>query len=106
VILYTDILGKVGIKGIVLYPFILIDSKQKGNLVLLNHEKIHYRQQEELLVLGFYTLYILNFIFNMGRYFFPVLAYRMIIFEKEAKINETDLNYLNKREGYSFKEYV
>ncbi|HLP50692.1 MAG TPA: hypothetical protein VK154_07380 [Chitinophagales bacterium] len=36
------------------YPFILVKRKElQNNAVLINHEKIHHRQQLELLILPF-----------------------------------------------------
>jgi hypothetical protein len=72
---------------------------------LVNHERIHLRQQLELLVIPFYLLYCLNFLVNMCRYFFPAIAYREIIFEREAKGNEDNPLYLRKRKRYAFLNY-
>ena len=53
-------------KAIALFPFILIrDNFETNNLVLINHEKIHLRQQLELLIIPFYALYFIDFIFKI-----------------------------------------
>jgi hypothetical protein len=50
-----------GFRGITLFPFIILfSSKEKQNHVLLNHEKIHIRQQLELLILPFFCGIFLN----------------------------------------------
>lgn len=87
------------------YPFIFIKRKAyKNDLVLVNHEKIHHRQQLELLIIPFYVIYFLNYIYNLVRFQSHHQAYMNIIFEKEAYAQEKDLYYLNNRKTFaSFK---
>jgi hypothetical protein len=94
-------------RAITFYPFILIRHKEDlDNKILLNHEKIHLVQQKELLLIGFYILYVYYF-FKLRKYFVNnTVAYRAIPFEKEAKLNEKDLDYLNSRKIYTWKKYV
>jgi len=43
-----------GYAAMAIFPFILLhDKKMKENKVLINHERIHLRQQVELLVVPF-----------------------------------------------------
>lgn len=98
--------------GITLPLLIIIDkyddsSEKKEHLSkqLINHESIHIMQQIELLVVGFYGLYILNYLFNLLIYRNHEKAYMNIIFEKEAYINEDDHNYLNYRKPFSWLKY-
>lgn len=97
-------INKLWIGGITLFPFIFISSKLSINRkpVLINHEKIHIRQQIELLVIPFYLIYFLNYLINLIIFKEHNKAYKNIIFEKEAFIKESDLNYLSKRKYYSF----
>lgn len=88
--------------GITIYPFILIKSSDYDNLVLINHEKIHIRQQLELLVFPFYLIYFSHYLYNLGKFKNHKLAYRNIIFEKEAFKHDTDLKYLDKRKLFGF----
>ena len=88
--------------GITIFPFILIDQRFRTDAVLLNHEKIHIRQQLELLVLPFYFLYLGNYLINLIRYRNHHKAYRNIIFEKEAYRHESNLSYLGKRRLFAF----
>lgn len=81
--------------GMAVFPFILLKYESyKNDAELLNHEKIHLRQQLELLVFPFYILYLINYIFNRFKYKGHDEAYREIVFEKEAYDHERDLNYL------------
>jgi len=92
-----------GYRGITIFPFIFLRYKtDKKDLVILNHEKIHIYQQLELLILPFYVLYLVHFLVNLIKYKNKDLAYRNIIFEKEAYANETNLNYLKNRKLWEF----
>jgi hypothetical protein len=92
--------------GIALFPFILIHVYSKGDQFLLNHEKIHIRQQIELLVIPFYLFYMFNYIYNLLKYRDHNKAYRNIIFEREAFRNEKNLNYLKGRKLWAFTRFV
>lgn len=96
-----------GYRGMTLYPFVIIRNfLDKENKVLLNHEKIHIRQQLELLVLPFFLWYFLEYLIRLIQYKDRSKAYRNISFEKEAYTNECDQNYLQKRKIWSFSKYV
>lgn len=95
------------IRGFALYPFIVLKYKvDRKNLVFLNHEKIHLRQQLELLILPFLIWYVLEFIIRLLHYKNWNLAYRNICFEKEAYRNEKNLDYLKKRPFFGFFRYL
>ncbi|MDW5287596.1 hypothetical protein [Formosa sp. PL04] len=96
-----------GFQGITLYPFMFLrDSKMKTNLVLVNHERIHLKQQLELLVLPFYIWYALEFLLRLAQYKNRRMAYKHISFEREAYANEKDLNYLQSRSRFSFLKSI
>ena len=93
------------ILGIALFPFILVQSK-KPSIVLINHEKIHIRQQLELLVLPFYAWYLIEFVIKYIKYQNVYLAYKRISFEQEAYTFESSLDYLKKRKVWAFLKYL
>ncbi|MBK8845417.1 MAG: hypothetical protein IPO27_02215 [Bacteroidetes bacterium] len=88
-------------QGITLWPFILIHARYKTDTILLNHERIHLRQQIELLVLPFYVLYLLHYLVNLLRYQNHQLAYENIFFEREAFENESNPQYLKHRKWFA-----
>jgi len=96
-----------GYRGLTLFPFVFVkyvfDSENK---VLINHEKIHIRQQLELLVLPFFVWYFVEYAVRLLQYKNANLAYRNISFEREAYANELDLEYLKKRSFFSFLNYL
>ena len=97
---------RLSANAMAIYPFIILQNKhQKTNKTLVNHERIHLRQQLELLILPFYLLYALNYLLNLIRLKNHYLAYFNIRFEREAYANEGDLNYLSHRKFFSWFRY-
>lgn len=94
------------VRGITLFPFIILSEKfDRNNAVLLNHEKIHLRQQIEMLVLPFYVVYVFEFLFGYLKFRNWQKAYKNISFEREAYANEKDLCYLKQRSFWRFLKY-
>lgn len=87
-----------GYKGMCVFPFVFYRGELNDTFV--NHEKIHLRQQIELLVLPFFVIYILHYFINFIRYADHMKAYKNIIFEKEAYGNERNLDYLKTRKWF------
>ena len=106
-ILISKILFVKNYHGIALWPFIVLKHKHlKNDVVLINNEKIHLRQQIELLIIPFYiwygTEYLIKWIIYKNRY----QAYCNLSFEREAYQNETNLNYLKQRKLWSFIKHL
>lgn len=96
-----------GYIGLTVFPFIIIRDKKRRNFeVLINHEKIHIRQQLELLVFPFFIFYGFEFLIRWIQFKDKKLAYKNISFEREAYINEKDPNYLKQRSFYKFLNYL
>ncbi|MDB5229140.1 MAG: hypothetical protein JWN78_3333 [Bacteroidota bacterium] len=94
------------ISGIALFPFIIVSEKKlKDDATFIMHEKIHIRQQAELLVIFFFLVYVTEFFILLLKYKDTGLAYRNISFEKEAYENESNYNYLKTRKLFSFIKY-
>ncbi len=95
-----------GYSGLTFFPFVILKYKSsKNDLITINHEKIHIRQQLELLILPFYIWYFGNLFYNYLKYRNFQKAYRNIIFEREAYANEKDLDYLKSRSLWRFLHY-
>jgi len=96
-----------GFAGITLFPFIIVAHKKwLQNPVFVNHERIHLRQQIELLVVPFLIWYSFEYLFRLIQYKDRRKAYRNISFEREAYANESNVNYLKQRRFYSFLRYL
>lgn len=92
IIIKNSIIPFKGFKAITLWPFIFVRKGCSFDEIDLNHEKIHLKQQLELLVIPFFLIYISESIFR---------KYRNISFEKEAYRYEEDLGYLKRRKHYA-----
>jgi len=93
--------------GVTLWPFIVMREPQLlKDEVFINHEKIHIRQQAELLVLPFFLWYIVEYFIRLIQYRDNYVAYLNISFEREAYAREMELDYLEKRTFWSFLAYL
>jgi hypothetical protein len=107
ILIVSKYLLRKGFRGITFWPFIVLREKHlKKDLVFLNHERIHYRQQLELLVIPFYVWYGIEFLVRWAQYKNRHTAYRNISFEREAYANEKDLNYLKSRFFLKFLFFI
>lgn len=106
IIVCQSLLKNTKINGITLFPFIFLRKPEdKTNAVLINHEKIHLRQQLELLVIFFYLWYVIEYYYWYFKLRDSYLAYKFISFEREAYAQEGDLRYLQKRKLWNFRYY-
>src|SRR5690606_2357074 len=92
------------VTAMAIFPFVL--AKGKIGVILMNHERIHLRQQIEMLILPFYLFYVIEYIGRLVQYRNKDKAYRNISFEREAYTNEQDLEYLKKRKLYAWMRYI
>lgn len=68
----------------------------------INHEAIHTAQMKELLYVGFYIIYVLEWLYRLVRSIFTKEnAYRSISFEREAYDHDEDMTYIENREPYA-----
>ncbi|MDR7372781.1 hypothetical protein [Flavobacterium aquidurense] len=96
-----------GYRGMAVFPFVVIKYDfDKTNETFVNHEKIHLRQQLEMLILPFFIWYFLEYLIRLIQYKNKDLAYRNISFEREAYSNESDINYLKNRSFFQFLKYM
>lgn len=96
-----------GFRGFTFYPFVFMaDKDDKLNKVFINHERIHIRQQIEMLIIPFYIWYIIEYLFRLIHYKDKFIAYKNISFEREAYAKEKDLNYVKQRSFWVFLNYL
>lgn len=93
--------------GLSVWPFIILKNDSlKTDIVLINHEKIHLKQQLELLIIPFYLIYITEWLMRSLFYLSFYRGYQNISFEREAYVNEHNLNYSSERRPFSFIKYL
>lgn len=96
-----------GYNGITFFPFVFLREREmKQNRVMVNHEKIHIRQQLELFVIPFFVWYFLEYLIRLMVYKNKMKAYRNISFEREAYANEANPDYLKSRPLWHFRKYL
>jgi hypothetical protein len=96
-----------GFRGVSIWPFVVMKDKRTAqDPIFINHERIHLKQQLELLILPFYIWYVVEFFFRYLQVKNFLLAYRNISFEREAYANETDFNFVRKRKFWNFRKYL
>ena len=93
--------------GLSLWPFIFLrHPSRRDDAVLINHERIHLRQQAEMLVVFFYLWYLCEWLVRCLAYRDFYRAYQNISFEREAYARERELGYLGRRQPYAFLRYL
>ena len=95
-----------GVAGMALWPFLIARAKPLlSNARFVNHERIHGRQQLELLILPFYLWYVLEFLIRWLHTRNVNTAYRRIVFEREAYAMDTQTDYLMRRPFWAFLKF-
>lgn len=101
-IVYNNYIPFKGFLCINLFGILFVRDRLRDKLndVVINHEAIHTAQMKELLYIGFYVWYVIEWLFRLVQYGFSKKAYKNISFEKEAFANENNLEYLKERRHY------
>lgn len=73
-----------------------------------NHEKIHLKQMQEMLWIGFYLWYVLEYICIMFSFKHRRQndKYHDVSFEEEAYDNDQNLDYCKTRKHYAWFKYI
>ncbi len=87
-----------GFLAINLFGVIFIRKGGVLSEVVINHEQIHTAQMKELGYVGFYILYLIEWLIRL---LVNKNAYKNISFEKEAYKHESNLDYLSSRKRYA-----
>lgn len=99
-----------GYAGITLWPFGIFfsDKKYFKRKRTMNHEKIHWEQQRELLGIFFYLIYGIEFLvkFITVKLIQGNSPYRNLAAEREAYKNDDNLEYLKTRKRYNWLKYI
>lgn len=99
-IIINNILPPKGFKCINLFGILF--CRRQLNKIDINHETIHTKQGQELLWIGFYLWYIIEYLIRLIIYRDTKLAYKNISFEREAYQNQSNLDYLSNRKHYNW----
>lgn len=105
-IIENSILPPRGYKAITLGWFIFVRKGTNLTTKDITHESIHWEQEKELFVIGFYLLYMLDFLWCLYHLRKWHAAYRSIAFEVEAYVHQCDEDYIKKRKHFSWYRYL
>jgi hypothetical protein len=103
-IIYNNIIPFKGFAAINLFGVLFVRKGEKLNEIKLNHERIHTAQMKELLYVGFYIWYFIEWLIELFRY--GGKSYYRNTFEREAYANDENLDYLKTRPFWGFWEYI
>lgn len=106
IIIRNNIIPFQGYKAITIWPFIFVRRSAWYSNDTDRHERIHGRQQLEMLLLLFYLWYGVEYIIRLAIMRDTKQAYRSISFEQEAYANERDEQYLKHRRPYAWLMYL
>ena len=107
-IVYNKIIPFKGFSAVNIFGILFAREGANISERTIRHEKIHTYQQKEMLYLGFYLWYVLEWLIRVlfTKYAFSHSAYRSISFEQEAYSNQEDVDYVSKRKRYCWFNYI
>jgi len=73
---------------------------------IINHEKIHWQQQMEMLIIFFYIWYVIEWLIKLLFTFSFSRAYLSISFEQESNKYQYNYNYLDSRKSFTWMKYI
>lgn len=98
-IIYNKIIPFKGFAAINLFGVVFARKEHYPlSTATINHEAIHTAQMRELLYVGFYFSYLIEWVVQL---FMKGNAYRNISFEKEAYAHQSDAGYLQNRRRWT-----
>lgn len=106
IIIRNNLIPFSGYKAMTIWPFIFVRRSAWYSNDTDRHERIHGRQQLEMLLLPFILWYIMEYVIRLCITRDGDRAYRSISFEQEAYTNECDAGYLQHRRPYAWLKYV
>ncbi len=91
-----------------IWPFLFVRKgcDVSGKSSTLNHERIHARQQIEMLWIFFFVWYGAEYLLKLLRYGNRHQAYQALSFEREAYAHDENRDYLKARSPFAWISYL
>jgi len=106
-IIYNSFIPFKGFTAMNLFGVVFVRKSKTMSKRMINHEKIHTAQMEEMMYIPFYILYLIEYVFRVFQYKFKLhTAYRNISFEREAYTKQGAYSYLGQRTLFSWINYL
>jgi hypothetical protein len=107
VVIQLPLLGRTKFLAFTVYPFIFVSNRKRfdANPNNIQHERIHARQQIEMLWVFFFVWYGIEFAIRAlkrGR----MAGYASISFEEEAYHHQDNVGYLENRKPFAWWEFL
>lgn len=100
-IIRNNIIPWPGYKAINILGILFVRKNAKIDQRTINHESIHTRQMRELAYIGFYLIYVLEWLYRLIQLHDTHKAYKAISFEVEAYNYQDEDDYLEFRKPYA-----
>ena len=106
IIIRNNLIPFRGYSAVTIWPFIFVRRSAWYSNDTDRHERIHGRQQLEMLLLLFYLWYGVEYLVRLCITRSRSRAYRSVSFEQEAYAHECDQDYLKHRRLYAWLKYL
>ena len=104
--IYSNIIPFSGYKALTMWPLLFVRKGARFGEVDERHEKIHGKQQKEMLLVLFPLWYALEYLVRLCIYRSHRKAYKTISLEQEAYGYQEDIYYLSRRRHYAWVRYI
>ena len=95
-------LFRSNLRGMAVYPFIMLKDTKLETPEVYNHELIHIKQMEETGVVGHAVIWLFDVIWKTCKHRSLRKAYRNLMFEREAYAHMDEMGYIEKRRAYAW----
>lgn len=103
-VVYSGLIPFRGFVAVNLFGVVFVRRGHVASARLLRHEGVHSVQMRELLWVGFYLWYVMEWLVRLV--VCRRRAYMGIGFEVEARLGADDEGYLHKRRPYAWARYM
>ena len=105
-IIYNKLIPMKGYKAVNLFGVLFAREGARLTAEDIRHEEIHTAQMRETLYVVFYIWYAAEWLARfIGNGLKAHLAYRNVVFEREAYCNQQDAGYMDKRKAWDFLKF-
>ena len=98
--IFLSLFAPIKINAIIIFCFVF--SRSSMDEQTKRHETIHFQQYLETFIIGFWIIYLYDYLIGLMKYKNGKVAYTNIRAEREAYTHDMDDSYLSNRKRYSW----